>query len=108
MKDVHIHFQYISSVQNHDLYFLLLKGCPNVEDAPSLVAPCADKIDLEHLSRDLPKYKPWLSNESRTGSRKAIQPAGRKKPSSTCMTVVTSCCQMLHNELYHCFADVRR
>ena len=65
MKDVHIHFQYISSVQNHDLYFLLLKGCPNVEDAPSLVAPCADKIDLEHLSRDLPKYKPWLSNESR-------------------------------------------
>jgi len=32
-----------------------------VVDVPPLVAPCADKLDLEHLFRDLPKYKQWLS-----------------------------------------------
>lgn len=33
-------------------------------DVPNLVQPSVDKIDLEHLLRDLPKYKPWLSAQA--------------------------------------------
>ncbi len=38
-----------------------LQDCPDVVDIPSLVEPSTGKMNLEHLSRDLPKYKPWLS-----------------------------------------------
>ena len=29
-----------------------------------MVSPCTDKLDLDRFSRDLSKYKPWLSTES--------------------------------------------
>ena len=38
-----------------------MQGCPDVIDSPPLVVPTADKLDLEHLFRDLPKYKRWVS-----------------------------------------------
>ena len=28
------------------------------------MTPCLDKLDLEHLFRDLPKYKQWISAQS--------------------------------------------
>ena len=37
------------------------KGCPDVTDPPPLVIPSSEKIDMEHLLRDLQKYKNWLS-----------------------------------------------
>ena len=35
-----------------------------MNNVPPLVHPCTDKMDLERFSRDLPKYKPWLTNQS--------------------------------------------
>ena len=35
-----------------------------MNSVPPLVHPCTDKLDLERFSRDLPKYKPWLTNQS--------------------------------------------
>ena len=31
---------------------------------PAFVVPSADKLDLERLVRDLPKYKQWITAES--------------------------------------------
>ena len=36
-------------------------GCPDVSDIAELVLPSSHKIDLEHLLRNLPKYKPLIS-----------------------------------------------
>ena len=43
---------------------VILQGLPAVDDAPDLVKPCGDKLDPEHLIRDLPKYKPYISASS--------------------------------------------
>lgn len=40
---------------------LYLQRCPDAGDVPSLVSPTDDKLDLEHLFRDLLKYRPYLS-----------------------------------------------
>ena len=38
-----------------------IQSSPDAVDAAPLVVPSAEKIDLDHLLRDLQKYKPWLS-----------------------------------------------
>ena len=38
-----------------------MQGCPDEIDSPPLVVPTTDKLDLEHLFRDLPKYKRWVT-----------------------------------------------
>ena len=43
---------------------MLVQDCPDIADDPSLVTPSTDKLDLEHLLRDLPKYRPRLSPHS--------------------------------------------
>ena len=37
---------------------------PSIEEVPSLLHPTSSKLDPEHLLRDLPKYKPWISAQS--------------------------------------------
>ena len=41
---------------------MFIQSCPDAVDVPTAVEPDLSKIDLEHLLRDLPKYKPWLSS----------------------------------------------
>ena len=43
---------------------LCKQGCPDASDVPRMVSRCADKLDLDHLLRDLPKYKPWVSPQA--------------------------------------------
>ena len=38
-----------------------MQGCPDAIDVAPLVVPSSHKIDLEHLLRDLHKYRQWLS-----------------------------------------------
>lgn len=39
----------------------MFQSCPDASDIAPLVVPSSAKIDLEHLLRDLPKYRQWLS-----------------------------------------------
>ncbi|XP_065917482.1 uncharacterized protein [Dysidea avara] len=34
---------------------------PDLSIAPSLLCPSADKVDLERLLQEIPKYQPWVS-----------------------------------------------
>ena len=52
---------YIYFVQQEYHTTLLMQGCPDAIDVPSLVVSSSQKIDLEHLMRDLHKYRQWLS-----------------------------------------------
>ena len=42
----------------------IMQGCPEVTDVPLLVSPCSDKMDPEHLTNDIPKYKQFISATS--------------------------------------------
>ena len=44
--------------------FLCKQGCPDASDIPRMVSRCTDKLDLDHLLRDLPRYKPWVSPQA--------------------------------------------
>lgn len=41
-----------------------LQGCPDVKIPPVFVEPSTDKLDVERLVRDLPKYKQWITATS--------------------------------------------
>ena len=40
---------------------MLVQGCPDAVDIPAAVEPNLNKMDLDRVLQDLPKYKPWLS-----------------------------------------------
>ena len=51
----------INSVCQEHVIGLLIQGCLDAIDVAPLVVPSSQKVDLEHLMRDLHKYRQWLS-----------------------------------------------
>lgn len=43
------------------VYLSYIQSIPDINNAPSLLCPSPEKIDLDRLLREIPKYQPWVS-----------------------------------------------